>query len=228
MRRLRHAGRAQGYSCTFRGCFGTQTLTPPRRLAAGGEPHHVRQLCWTRNSAASTRLASAMRRQAGVLRSARPLARARSALSGWLTCAPRGSREGGIVRIARASTTAFTAWLQGLAAASDADKVERLVLEALRATVTDGIPTERIDAELHQLQLQARHVCGKISPPPAPPPKKKERKDGLGAADVALLTGVSAPASSDGHVDRLPHGLASSSALPWPRAGSTVRRPPTC
>ena len=41
-------------------------------------------------------------------------------------------------------------------------QVEESVLAALATTAKDGFPTERIDAELHQLQLHARHVRAQV------------------------------------------------------------------
>jgi len=41
----------------------------------------------------------------------------------------------------------------------NAAQVEQLVLKALEASAKEGFPKERIEAELHQLELHARHVC---------------------------------------------------------------------
>lgn len=41
----------------------------------------------------------------------------------------------------------------------NAAQVEQLVLKALEASAKEGFPNERIEAELHQLELHARHVC---------------------------------------------------------------------
>eukprot|EP01128_Nolandella_sp_AFSM9_P002101 TRINITY_DN1248_c0_g1_i1.p1 TRINITY_DN1248_c0_g1~~TRINITY_DN1248_c0_g1_i1.p1 ORF type:complete len:737 (+),score=104.84 TRINITY_DN1248_c0_g1_i1:919-3129(+) len=53
--------------------------------------------------------------------------------------------------------TSFSIGLQGIAQ-EDAPRVERLVLDTLKASAESGFPQERIDSLLHQIDLSMRHV----------------------------------------------------------------------
>ncbi|MGS2716577.1 insulinase family protein [Eionea flava] len=53
----------------------------------------------------------------------------------------------------------FVCGLQGCQA-SDADAIEKSVIDLLNTVVTDGLPQEQIEASLHQLELQQREIGG--------------------------------------------------------------------